>query len=309
VQWALTVARVTTRAACDSSLVDVPPEALWRSVPEAAVGGEVALALGDLVEAAVGRGQDAQVALFTRAVDGAGNVQPAARLAWFVDLGTPTAPGFLVRPDRLTLLRGASFELKVVDASPGSVSFHYTLTTSNGSAVVTAAGDSQVVQAVPSAADPSLLTASWGVSGLAPDVQYELRVWSRDQAGHVSSAPAACSWFVVSSVPPAEVLGRPDAVSGAWLPSVTLGVGWGVAARPADSADGVSFEMLLFGDRALGAFHAPRVCNGSLATVASALLPVDCVDPGCSGERCVYRLALPHTRGDATVYTLQVRAL
>jgi hypothetical protein len=307
-QWALMSGRAAVRSACGTTRFEEPGVALWYSeAGGGADGAEVPLAL-DTVLGAVQSStvlEDTQLALFVRAVDDAGNVEPAVRTAWYVDVHVPPTPVIVTHPDPLTLLRSASFGLEVFDASPGIVVFRCELTFVNGSAVPVEA-DALVVKGSPSVVDPELLTASLGLSGLAPDAQYVLRVWTVDQAGHSSASPASFAWHVLSEVPGVSVESRPDDVSASWLPEFVFAVAWGGRGAPGVGVANVVFEVLLFGDRALGTFHVPPACNGSLAGAPAALLPMDCME--CiDGDRCVYRMALPHERGEVAVYTLQVR--
>ena len=59
-------------------------------------------------------------------------------------------------------------------------------------------------------------------------------------------------------------------------------------------------------DKFLGHFHTPPLCPAAGLGESGASLPMDCVEAGCDGLGCVYRLALPHDPGTFTGYTLQV---
>jgi hypothetical protein len=128
------------------------------------------------------------------------------------------------------------------------------------------------------------------------------------QASHVSATYAEFSWFVLAAQPLVTILSRPDSVSGSRAPALVVAADWGSGDAPLLGNAVVRFEFLLFGDKDLGTFHTPRPCAlGNLTSFGTgAQLPVDCVDPGCSGARCVYRIALAHERNSGLSYTLQV---
>ncbi len=117
------------------------------------------------------------------------------------------------------------------------------------------------------------------------------------------------SWHVLSKVPTALVASHPDPQSASWQPEFTIRADW-IGEVPDGGNAAVTFEFLLLGDRSLGAFHVPPQCpvNGlaGFRDAPTSQLPVDCLEQGCDGSRCVYRLALPHDRGTSWAYTLQV---
>jgi hypothetical protein len=142
--------------------------------------------------------------------------------------------------------------------------------------------------------------------------RYTLRVWTIDQAGHVSASPGVFTWDVLASVPGVAVTSRPSAMSSAWRPTFTLHAQWGSKEPPSQGNSLLVFEFLLLGSKDLGSFHQPPTCPTSEAafgaTSSSATLPVDCVAAGCDGSACEYRLALPHAPGTQKSLTVQVRA-
>ncbi len=298
-EWVLQVSSVGAATSCGVGGQGEPEGALWQPMPSP---GSPSLALGPLVTAAAGPEGDVQVVLYTRARDAAGNVEVAGRTLWYVDRGVPGAPTLPQPPDQVTLLRVHNFEFHLRDASPGALALNYTLV-GRGGALVPGLPPASVP--APSAGDPTALISTLGLPALDPGAQYTLRVWAVDQAGHVSVDALEVSWHVLAALPPVALLAGPSPVSGTWLPSLRVGVDWG-AQGPPPGDEGVTLEFSLLGDRSLGAFHAPSVCNGSLAGTHSAVLPTDCVAPGCSSRRCTYHLALPRERGTKTAYTVEV---
>ena len=139
--------------------------------------------------------------------------------------------------------------------------------------------------------------------------RYTLRVWAVDQVGRVSPEAAVFQWDVLSAVPRVQVLSRPDPVSSSWRPVLALQAQWGSKVPPPGGNALLRFEFTVLGLRGLDAFHSPPLCPSDSASfgTGSARLPMDCVDVGCDGGGCVYRLALPRTPGTSSSYTLQIR--
>ncbi len=126
----------------------------------------------------------------------------------------------------------------------------------------------------------------------------------------MSPAPRAFTWDVLSAAPSVVVHTRPDRVSSSWRPALTVRAQWGSEEPPPLGNALLRFQFQLLGSRDLGVFHSPPSCPEDLASlgVGSARLPVDCVDAGCDGTGCVYRLALPRVPGTSSSYTLQIRS-
>ncbi len=140
--------------------------------------------------------------------------------------------------------------------------------------------------------------------------RFTLRVWTIDQAGHVSASPGVFTWNVLASVPGVAVTARPAPVSSAWRPTFALHAHWGSSEPPPQGNALIVFEFMLLGSKDLGSFHAPALCPTNEVGFGSggSALPVDCVVSGCNGAGCEYRLALPHAPGTQKSLTVQVRA-
>jgi hypothetical protein len=130
-----------------------------------------------------------------------------------------------------------------------------------------------------------------------------------DQVGHASPVAAMFQWDILSAVPSVQVLSRPDTVSSSWRPVLALLAQWGSKEPPPGGNSLLQFEFTVLGLRGLDTFHSPPLCPSDPGSfgVGSVRLPVDCVEAGCDGGGCVYRLALPHAPGTSSAYTLQMR--
>jgi hypothetical protein len=116
------------------------------------------------------------------------------------------------------------------------------------------------------------------------------------------------AWYVLAAVPRVGVLSRPDAVSAAWRPVFRVVAQWETEEPPLGGDAGVVFEFLVVGAKGIGDFHVPPVCTGDRGRFGvGSPLPMDCVEPGCDGRGCQYRIALPHDRGTSVSYTLITR--
>ena len=257
------------------------------------VSGVVAVAVAD--------SPIAHFALYTQALDAAGNVGNVSVFEWWVDALPPQPPAIVSAPDAVTASTAATFVVKLpaTDASPGQISFAYTVTAlsvdGSGRSTVVAAG--RFPDPAPVNTAPTTVSLS---NALATGVSYTLTVVSVTQSRVVGTVPSTYSWHVLSSAPAVTVLVKPDAVSGTLRPTFTFAADWGGGAP--DGAGNVTFAVALVNDPDLGAAHRPHVCDGSPTNTATQR---DCVDAGCSASACVYHVTLNQPRGTSVAYTLQ----
>ncbi len=181
----------------------------WRSTGTPAL----TLDLSPLVVGLMGGAAQAQLQLYTRAVDGAGNAEPAQRLTWFVDTLAPGAPTVTRRFAEVTRADAVTFDLAVADESPGTSEFLYRLTDRAGSDVAVAGTPRATIPvAAPSA--PGVQVSTLTLANLRSDMEYVLTAWVVDHAGHVGPSTSV-SWEQVAVEPRVALVLWPDAVSGA----------------------------------------------------------------------------------------------
>ncbi len=112
---------------------------------------------------------------------------------------------------------------------------------------------------------------------------------------------------MLSALPEVKLEEVPAPVSGVRVARVVVSATWRSSQAPPGSASSVFFRFLLLGDPRLGAYHEPPLCSAAdAALTALVVTPEDCVEAGCTGVRCVYRLALPLVPKTTTSITLQV---
>jgi hypothetical protein len=133
-QWAVTVAHASMAGGCGVDDAAEPPASLWVSMSGPVEGEVVEVDASSVVAgltAAAGLA-DALVVVYTRAVDGAGNVQSAVRTQLYVDTTVPGIVSVVSGPEAITLARAASFSFEVLDSSPGLLRFNHSLMNSDG---------------------------------------------------------------------------------------------------------------------------------------------------------------------------------
>ena len=294
-QWSLQ--QYVGAAGCGGGSVRAPTAGEWVTVPALANG---TADLTDAVQAFVDVHAVARFVVITRSVDAAGNVDDSQSFEWWVDTQPPQPPRAVSVPDAvsLTSLSLLSFQLEG-NASPGHVSFVYTLTC-DGVVYTLPSGNPVIAVPAPSNNDPVLL----GLSGLPPDRVYTVTIHTLNQCGLASVNATVVTWQILSSPPSVVVVRRPDAVSGSPRPEFEFAVNWAVSTVADVGVRNVTYEVLLLSDADLGAFHEPPVCDRALAGSASQR---DCVEAGCSASSCRYSVALSLARGTSHAYTLQVR--
>ena len=288
--------------------------------------------------------QDSPVArfvLWARAVDEAGNVGNASRYEWWVDTAPPDAPVVTSAPDAITTSTIATLVMKSLTglASPGQLTFTYTLAAGPSGGPFTRYAIVGGSPAVPPPSPVNTAPSTLVLPNLTPGQSYVVTLVAVSQSGVVSANATSVSWHVLAAAPTVAVLAHPADVSGGLRPVFVFAADWGEG-LVAEVGVTVQFQMALVGDDQLSAFHAPRQCaNGSSSSSSSGSngtagggsgsesgsavvvngapssdfsllsVPRDCVDAGCDGGRCVYRLTLKQGRGTTVAYTLQVRTV
>jgi hypothetical protein len=251
-QWTVRVTVAAQPEACGALDGDEPPPGAWTNVT---APGPVAL--GPVVTAQLAG--DALVRLLSRAVDAAGNMQPATVTLVYVDVRAPAAPVVGPNPPPVTLPSRSVLVLSVRDESPGQLGFAYNLTSAaaGGGQVALPGPRPAVSEAAGTAGDPFQWSAELVLNSLPPNDTYTLRAWTVDQAGRVSGAPGVRVWHVLPSMPWVNVVAAPAAESGTWQPAIRVAVAWGDGVAVPDGAPAaVTFEFQV---RACArALHFPR---------------------------------------------------
>jgi hypothetical protein len=249
-----------------------------------AVGASWARVNGSLVLPEPSR--DGQYRVWWRAVDAAGNAGVADSMQLWLDTTPPsTPPSFVSKPDAVSFLTTARFEVQAVgDTSPGRLSVVYELTRGT---VVEPLGTAPLPE--PTNDD----TVQLLVGDLVGDVSYSMRAWMQDQAGHRSAKAAQYSWFVASVAPTVAIASRPSPVSSLMQPVFVFSAVWGNGTSRQGVVPDASFLVSLVG---LNSPHSPCDERGGGAPNCSSW---------CNGRRCVYSPRLDI----ASVYTLQVQAV
>ncbi len=228
---------------------------------------------------------DGQYRVWWRASDAAGNAgSPESMLLWLDTTPPSKEPTFVVKPDAVSFLTSARFELQVVgDASPGRLAFVYELTRGAGVEPLATAP-------LPEPTNDDAVQLQ--VGDMVGDVSYTLRAWTRDQAGHRSVKAALHAWSVVSVAPTVEVSSRPSPASVSARPVFVFAAVWGNGTSKQGAVPEASFLVSLVG---VTSPHSPCDEQGAAPNCTS----------WCNGSRCEYapRLDTPQA------YTLQVQAV
>jgi hypothetical protein len=229
--------------------------------------------------------RDGQYRVWWRASDAAGNAGTADSMLLWLDTTSPLKePSFVVKPDAVSFLTTARFEVQVVgDTSPGRLSFVYELTRG---AVVEPLATAPLPE--PTNDDGVQLL----VGGLVGDESYSVKVWTQDQAGHRSAKAALYTWNVASVTPTVYIVSRPSSVSALVQPVFVFSAVWGNGTSRQGVVPDASFLVSLVG---VSPPHSPCDERGAAPNCSS----------WCNGTSCQYSPSLDTPAS----YTLQVQAV
>jgi len=162
--------------------------------------------------------------IYTVASDVAGNVAAPVITEYWVDVTPPGAPTLLQLIPNDTQIelfdtQTAHFEIQLAnDNSPGQTTFVYNLTVGDGPY------DTNVT--VPEEPSPNNAMVILEKTNLQLDTAYELRVWSKSQAGLYSTTYTSFEFVILSTAPSVSVLSRPAQVSGDLYPVFQFQATW-----------------------------------------------------------------------------------
>jgi hypothetical protein len=204
---------------------------------------------------------DGRYVVWTRAVDGAGNIGPVKQTVWWLDT-VPPLPPFSVQLKSsgaqalLQSSRTAHVLVTSRDTSPGTLTFWYTMSIGHVavSTPMLLSGSSRTVDGV--------WTGELVFTDVPDDLVYNVSVWAKDQAGWFSMDCVSTSFVVLSTPPLPVVVSKPALTSGDTSPTIVLSASWPVAS----SLYGTSLEALSF-----------VVSHGSMARTVLSTSSPECV--------------------------------
>jgi hypothetical protein len=246
-------------------------------------GGSWTRAVGPLVQPRQAP-LDGEYRVWWRAADSAGNAGAADSVLVWLDTTPPSSPSFVSKPDTVSFLTTARFEVKTDgDTSPGRLSFVYELT--RGAVV-------QPLATAPLPEPTNDDAVQLLVGGLASDESFSLRVWTQDQAGHRSAKAAQHAWSVAAVAPTVLVLSRPSPVSSLLQPTFVFSAVWGNGTSRQGVVSDATFLVSLVG---VSSPQSPCDERGAAHNCSN----------WCNGSRCEYSPLLD----GAQSHTLQVQAV